>query len=133
MQSASVCLDGYHLGDIIVSPPTGWGNTRKLAYFDWAKSVIDGLLCAHPTKRTVIPRRSMEMSRGASAVRVFETTSLPGPDCHVALLPKPDDSGKGASAGQAACPGDPFHVRQCLVALLVSTGPALEPISRLLS
>ena len=63
MQSASVCLDGYHLGDIIVSPPTGWGNTRKLAYFDWAKSVIDGLLCAHPTKRTVIPRPSMEMSR----------------------------------------------------------------------
>ena len=34
--------------DISVNPPTFWGMERRLAYFDWAKAVIDGLRGSHP-------------------------------------------------------------------------------------
>ncbi|RQW84203.1 MAG: bifunctional (p)ppGpp synthetase/guanosine-3',5'-bis(diphosphate) 3'-pyrophosphohydrolase [Methylococcus sp.] len=32
-----------NLRDILASPPSGWPVQRKLAYFDWAKAVVDGL------------------------------------------------------------------------------------------
>jgi guanosine-3',5'-bis(diphosphate) 3'-pyrophosphohydrolase len=37
-----------NLRDIAGSPPAGWSVERKREYFDWAKSVIDGLRGAHP-------------------------------------------------------------------------------------
>jgi len=37
-----------NLRDIASSPPAGWSVERKREYFDWAKSVIDGLRGAHP-------------------------------------------------------------------------------------
>lgn len=37
-----------NLRDIATSPPAGWSVERKQAYFDWAKSVIDGLRGVHP-------------------------------------------------------------------------------------
>ncbi|HSG23040.1 MAG TPA: HD domain-containing protein [Azonexus sp.] len=37
-----------NLRDIATSPPAGWPVERKRAYFDWAKSVIDGLRGVHP-------------------------------------------------------------------------------------
>lgn len=32
-----------NLRDIVSSPPADWPAERKAAYFDWAKSVVDGL------------------------------------------------------------------------------------------
>ncbi|MDP3439583.1 MAG: HD domain-containing protein [Azonexus sp.] len=37
-----------NLRDIASSPPAGWSVARQRAYFDWAKSVIDGLRGVHP-------------------------------------------------------------------------------------
>lgn len=37
-----------NLRDIATSPPAGWSVVRQQAYFDWAKSVIDGLRGVHP-------------------------------------------------------------------------------------
>ena len=37
-----------NLRDIASSPPAGWSVTRQQEFFDWAKSVIDGLRGAHP-------------------------------------------------------------------------------------
>ena len=37
-----------NLRDIATSPPAGWSVERKREYFDWAKSVIDGLRGVHP-------------------------------------------------------------------------------------
>jgi guanosine-3',5'-bis(diphosphate) 3'-pyrophosphohydrolase len=36
-----------NLRDIAKSPPVGWDLSRRQAYFDWAKDVIDGLRGAH--------------------------------------------------------------------------------------
>ena len=36
-----------NLRDIERSPPVGWEVSRRQAYFDWAKDVIDGLRGAH--------------------------------------------------------------------------------------
>jgi guanosine-3',5'-bis(diphosphate) 3'-pyrophosphohydrolase len=36
-----------NLRDIAHSPPVGWDLSRRQAYFDWAKDVIDGLRGAH--------------------------------------------------------------------------------------
>ena len=36
-----------NLRDIAQSPPAGWGLSRRQAYFDWAKAVIDGLRGTH--------------------------------------------------------------------------------------
>jgi len=32
-----------NLRDLLLSPPSGWENERKQAYFEWAKAVVDGL------------------------------------------------------------------------------------------
>jgi GTP diphosphokinase / guanosine-3',5'-bis(diphosphate) 3'-diphosphatase len=37
-----------NLRDIAQSPPVGWELSRRQAYFDWAKDVIDGLRGTHP-------------------------------------------------------------------------------------
>lgn len=37
-----------NLRDIASSPPADWSLERKQAYFDWAKSVVDGLRGVHP-------------------------------------------------------------------------------------
>ncbi len=37
-----------NLRDILEDPPPDWSLARKLEYFDWAASVIDGLRGAHP-------------------------------------------------------------------------------------
>lgn len=37
-----------NLRDVASSPPAGWSVARQRAYFDWAKSVIDGLRGVHP-------------------------------------------------------------------------------------
>jgi guanosine-3',5'-bis(diphosphate) 3'-pyrophosphohydrolase len=37
-----------NLRDIASSPPADWSIDRKRKYFDWAKSVVDGLRGAHP-------------------------------------------------------------------------------------
>lgn len=34
--------------DVASSPPAGWSLTRRQAYFDWAKAVVDGLRGVHP-------------------------------------------------------------------------------------
>jgi guanosine-3',5'-bis(diphosphate) 3'-pyrophosphohydrolase len=36
-----------NLRDIIASPPSDWSTTRKLEYFDWAKSVVEGIRGVH--------------------------------------------------------------------------------------
>lgn len=36
-----------NLRDVAVSPPADWPLSRRQEYFDWAKSVIDGLRGAH--------------------------------------------------------------------------------------
>lgn len=42
-----------NLRDIATSPPAGWSVERKREYFDWAKSVIDGLRGVHPVLEDV--------------------------------------------------------------------------------
>jgi len=42
-----------NLRDIATSPPAGWPVARKQEYFDWAKSVIDGLRGVHPVLETI--------------------------------------------------------------------------------
>jgi len=42
-----------NLRDIATSPPAGWPVGRKREYFDWAKSVIDGLRGVHPVLETI--------------------------------------------------------------------------------
>lgn len=42
-----------NLRDIATSPPAGWPVARKQEYFDWAKSVIDGLRGVHPLLETI--------------------------------------------------------------------------------
>lgn len=37
-----------NLRDIANSPPAGWSLTRKQEYFDWSKTVVDGLRGVHP-------------------------------------------------------------------------------------
>lgn len=37
-----------NLRDIVSSPPADWSATRKQEYFDWARSVVDGLRGVHP-------------------------------------------------------------------------------------
>lgn len=37
-----------NLRDIASSPPADWSITRKQEYFDWARSVVDGLRGVHP-------------------------------------------------------------------------------------
>lgn len=37
-----------NLRDIVSSPPADWSETRKQEYFDWARSVVDGLRGVHP-------------------------------------------------------------------------------------
>ena len=37
-----------NLRDIAGSPPADWSVDRKREYFDWAKSVVDGLRGVHP-------------------------------------------------------------------------------------
>jgi GTP diphosphokinase / guanosine-3',5'-bis(diphosphate) 3'-diphosphatase len=37
-----------NLRDVAYSPPAGWSIERKQEYFDWAKSVVDGLRGVHP-------------------------------------------------------------------------------------
>ena len=37
-----------NLRDISDSPPSGWSEERKREYFDWAKSVVDGLRGVNP-------------------------------------------------------------------------------------
>lgn len=37
-----------NLRDVAASPPVGWDLTRRRAYFDWARQVVDGLRGAHP-------------------------------------------------------------------------------------
>ncbi|QQX85267.1 bifunctional (p)ppGpp synthetase/guanosine-3',5'-bis(diphosphate) 3'-pyrophosphohydrolase [Cupriavidus necator] len=37
-----------NLRDIAKSPPANWSLERKQEYFDWAKSVVDGLRGVHP-------------------------------------------------------------------------------------
>ncbi|HBB31105.1 MAG TPA: phosphohydrolase [Cyanobacteria bacterium UBA8803] len=36
-----------NLRDIIAAPPAGWSAQRKRDYFEWAKSVVDGLRGTH--------------------------------------------------------------------------------------
>ena len=39
-----------NMNDIIINPPKGWGAKRKLAYFEWAKEVVDaGLRGINPS------------------------------------------------------------------------------------
>jgi guanosine-3',5'-bis(diphosphate) 3'-pyrophosphohydrolase len=42
-----------NLRDIATSPPAGWPVARKQEYFDWAKSVIDGLRGVHPVLEAI--------------------------------------------------------------------------------
>lgn len=42
-----------NLRDIASSPPAGWSVARQRAYFDWAKSVIDGLRGVHPVLENI--------------------------------------------------------------------------------
>jgi len=42
-----------NLRDIATSPPFGWSVVRKQEYFDWAKSVIDGLRGVHPVLENI--------------------------------------------------------------------------------
>ena len=42
-----------NLRDIATSPPAGWPVGRKQEYFDWAKSVIDGLRGVHPVLEAI--------------------------------------------------------------------------------
>lgn len=37
-----------NLRDLLASPPKGWSLERKREYFDWAKSVVDGLRGVNP-------------------------------------------------------------------------------------
>ena len=37
-----------NLRDIAASPPAGWPLERQRAYYDWARSVIDGMRGTHP-------------------------------------------------------------------------------------
>lgn len=37
-----------NLRDIAATPPADWTQARKAEYFDWAKSVIDGVRGTHP-------------------------------------------------------------------------------------
>jgi guanosine-3',5'-bis(diphosphate) 3'-pyrophosphohydrolase len=37
-----------NLRDVVSSPPTKWPLKRRRKYFDWAKSVVDGLRGVHP-------------------------------------------------------------------------------------
>ena len=37
-----------NLRDIAASPPADWSIQRKQEYFDWAKTVVDGLRGVHP-------------------------------------------------------------------------------------
>lgn len=37
-----------NLRDIAHSPPPGWSLERQQAYFDWARSVVDGVRGTHP-------------------------------------------------------------------------------------
>jgi guanosine-3',5'-bis(diphosphate) 3'-pyrophosphohydrolase len=37
-----------NLRDITAAPPAGWTPTRKRAYFDWARDVVEGLRGVHP-------------------------------------------------------------------------------------
>jgi guanosine-3',5'-bis(diphosphate) 3'-pyrophosphohydrolase len=37
-----------NLRSILTSPPTNWDHRRKREYFDWAKSVVDGLTAPNP-------------------------------------------------------------------------------------
>lgn len=37
-----------NLRDVLTSPPPDWSLQRKLAYFDWAAQVINGLRGVHP-------------------------------------------------------------------------------------
>lgn len=38
-----------NLRDLANTPPVGWSEERKEAYFDWAKAVVDQLCGVHPT------------------------------------------------------------------------------------
>ena len=38
-----------NLRDLAKTPPVGWSEERKQAYFDWAKAVVDQLRGVHPT------------------------------------------------------------------------------------
>jgi guanosine-3',5'-bis(diphosphate) 3'-pyrophosphohydrolase len=42
-----------NLRDIASSPPTDWSEVRKQEYFDWAKSVVDGLRGVHPSLESI--------------------------------------------------------------------------------
>ena len=37
-----------NLRDVVSNPPTKWPLKRRRKYFDWAKSVVDGLRGVHP-------------------------------------------------------------------------------------
>ena len=37
-----------NLRDVVQRPPAKWDAERRREYFDWAKSVVDGLRRAHP-------------------------------------------------------------------------------------
>jgi guanosine-3',5'-bis(diphosphate) 3'-pyrophosphohydrolase len=41
-----------NLRDVANSPPPDWPLTRRQAYFDWARQVIDGLRGSHPVLET---------------------------------------------------------------------------------
>jgi guanosine-3',5'-bis(diphosphate) 3'-pyrophosphohydrolase len=45
-----------NLRDISACPPSGWTAERKHDYFDWAKSVVDGLRGVHPGLEAVFDR-----------------------------------------------------------------------------
>lgn len=42
-----------NLRDVVYSPPLSWSLTRRQAYFDWAKRVVDGVRGVHPVLEAV--------------------------------------------------------------------------------
>jgi guanosine-3',5'-bis(diphosphate) 3'-pyrophosphohydrolase len=42
-----------NLRDVASNPPARWGLKRQIEYFDWAKSVVDGLRGVNPRLETV--------------------------------------------------------------------------------
>ena len=45
-----------NLRDVAVNPPKKWRIARRRIYFDWARSVVDGLRGAHPRLERIFDR-----------------------------------------------------------------------------
>ena len=59
MRSSSSWPDKIcNLRDVRRAPPAGWSLERRRDYFDWARSVIDGLRGAHSRLEAIFDAES---------------------------------------------------------------------------